>query len=125
MNKKAAAVSFALAALLLIACAVFSFSEIRRKRDVSHIKITVLSNGEVKQKELDTKEKFLYDALYYADLIKGENGQYGFLVTEACGTSAGEGECFSIKINGEELLKSLEQTPVHGGEKIEFSLGGQ
>lgn len=122
MKKRAVAASLALAALLLIICAVFSFSELRRKKDISHIKITVLSNGETKEKELETKEKFLCDALLNADLIKGERGQYGFYVKEVCGTAAGEGERFSIKVNGEELMRSLEQTPVRGGEKIIFTL---
>ena len=69
-------------------------------------------------------KKMLGTALQDADLIEGEESEYGLFVTKVDGIEADSAnqEWWCLTINGEMASTGVDSTPVEDGGKYEFTL---
>lgn len=94
---------------------------------VASKEINVIVIGKDKDKKeivIKTSQKYLRGALDEANLIQGENSEYGLMVTTVDGYEADntnqEWWCFIQ--NGKSCEKGVDQTEIKNGDKIEIRL---
>lgn len=54
--------------------------------------------------------------------MKGEEGVYGFFITEVCGVAAGASQFWSIKVNGEDSMVGISSIKLQDKDLIELIL---
>lgn len=82
------------------------------------------ADGKETVHNLNTDEEMLGTALQDADLIEGEESEYGLFVTKVDGIEADSAnqEWWCLTINGEMASTGVDSTPVEDGGKYEFTL---
>lgn len=88
---------------------------------VKKLTLNVDNMGQTYTLNIETSGSTLYDALKENDLIKGNEGPYGFFVSEFNGVKAngGDGTYWIFKdSNGEYFLTGVETTEIKDGDVI-------
>ena len=91
---------------------------------IKEIQVTIVSpEGGIRNVEIVTDAEFLSDALLEHNLIAGDEGVFGLLVTTVDGHHANMGnqEWWHFARNGVPLEVGVDQTPIHDGDQIEIS----
>ncbi len=82
----------------------------------------VFSADNKKTVEISTDAEYLSEALNEQNLIEGTTSEYGLFITTVDGVTAGDGEWWCIKKDGEMTPTGADTTPIADGDKFELEL---
>jgi len=91
--------------------------------ETKNITVSVITN-ETKEFEIETKRKYLGDALKDEKLISGKNGQYGLFITTVNGITADDKneEWWCLTKGNESVMTGVDKTPISDGDEFELTL---
>ena len=128
MKKQTKILLIAVAVIAVLAAAFFALYLRYLPQATAGEKQLVLTvvHGDSTEKDfaLNTQGEYLSDALLEADLIQGEEGAYGFYVTQVDGETADESQeqWWCLTQDGETCNTGVSQTPISDGDHFEFTL---
>lgn len=84
----------------------------------------VHSDGEQKEFSLQTQQEYLGPALVEAELVRGNQGEYGLYLEMVDGETADQTaqQWWCVTKGGEEVMTGVDATPIADGEQYEITL---
>jgi len=127
MSKNTKRIIAVIALLVLIAAAVFAYTQFSPKASAGgkEIAVTVIhGDGSEKLFELSTDAESLRDALEPLGIIEGSEDMYGLYVKTADGETADESlqQWWCFTKGGESLMTGVDGIMIADGDKYEITL---
>lgn len=118
------AVVAVVAAAAVLLGVYFAFGKADTQQGSKTVTVTVTAGDYEKEHKLKTDAEFLGAALQEAEMIKGEESQYGLFITEVDGVAADSAkqEWWCVTKGGEMVMTGADATPIADGDSFELTL---